>query len=250
MTPSQGQDPATMDEPIVNLSELIYRPQEILDLSYRFEPPADEKDRRELGLETPWDFDGKLFMTESSDFLLIGELRFTTVRPCARCLRPVTEHHRLPLNLVYRDDLYIHDDPKLMDESPDGGSFEGLAEWCSFESLFPSGVPAPYLQKHSEHILSDYPVYPQKRGLLDLCPSLREQAFLSLDPRVLCDSNCQGICPVCGRLKSDPLCHCEAEGKSALGDEPGFDPDKRYPFAGLADLLEAKKQEEVDGKDS
>jgi uncharacterized protein len=43
---------------------------------------------------------------------------------------------------------------------------------------------------------------------LDLGGPLREELILSLDPYVLCDPDCRGLCPRCGANRNTETCTC------------------------------------------
>ncbi len=71
--------------------------------------------------------------------------------------------------------------------------------------------------------------YYEQNGLL-LEDVVREQVLLSLPGRVLCRSDCKGLCMRCGQDLNQALCSCE--------DTPA---DPRWSaLAGLADKLELK----------
>jgi uncharacterized protein len=71
--------------------------------------------------------------------------------------------------------------------------------------------------------------YYEESGLL-LEDVVREQVLLSLPGRVLCQSQCKGLCPRCGQNLNQAICSCE--------DTPA---DPRWnALAGLADKLELK----------
>jgi uncharacterized protein len=66
---------------------------------------------------------------------------------------------------------------------------------------------------------------------IDLDELVREQVLLAMPPRVLCEGECKGLCPICGADKNKQSCTCEAR-----------EIDPRW--AALAEL----KQEGKDGK--
>ena len=45
-------------------------------------------------------------------------------------------------------------------------------------------------------------------GVVDMDPVLAEEIALMLPTHFLCSEDCPGLCPVCGRLRSDPECKC------------------------------------------
>lgn len=46
---------------------------------------------------------------------------------------------------------------------------------------------------------------------IDLEPLLREQAWLAIPMKPLCDPDCQGLCPQCGVNLNEESCTCEKE---------------------------------------
>jgi len=104
---------------------------------------------------------------------LAGELETKIEMVCARCLEPVFEE-------VHRDfDLFYSPLPKgakpeeerLKDDDTELGFFEG-------EGLF-------------------------------LADALKEQVLLALPMKVICQSDCRGLCPSCGANLNHEECRCE-----------------------------------------
>jgi len=68
-------------------------------------------------------------------------------------------------------------------------------------------------------------------GKLDLDETIREELLLSFPMRFLCEEDCQGLCPKCGKPKRLGDCGC-----------PTFEPDPRLAvLAKLFDKNEAEK---------
>ena len=102
-----------------------------------------------------------------------GDLETKMEMVCARCLEPVIE-------LVHKDfDLFYqplrngtrHEEERLKDDDTEIGFFEG-------EGLFLADV-------------------------------LKEQVLLSLPMKVICQSDCRGLCPTCGANLNHEECRCE-----------------------------------------
>jgi uncharacterized protein len=106
--------------------------------------------------------------------------------PCARCLDPVAQRLDEHFDLLFR----------------------------------PSGVDA----EGSEHSIStsDTEIGYYEGGRLAVEDVLREQVLLSLPARALCQQDCKGICPRCGKNRNAELCACETSQIdprwTALGD--------------------------------
>ena len=50
-----------------------------------------------------------------------------------------------------------------------------------------------------------------KGDVIDLGDMMREQFYLVLPMKPLCQENCRGLCPVCGVNKNRETCSCQAE---------------------------------------
>ena len=70
----------------------------------------------------------------------------------------------------------------------------------------------------------DMPYGVTDEGWLDLAPLLREQTWVEMPMKPICDPLCKGLCPHCGADLNVETCECEAEE---------FDPR----WASLRDLL-------------
>lgn len=57
----------------------------------------------------------------------------------------------------------------------------------------------------------DKPYTVRSDGKLDLAPLLREQIWLAIPMKPLCDQNCKGLCPQCGVNLNHESCTCEDE---------------------------------------
>ena len=105
-----------------------------------------------------------------------GHLHTRIELVCARCLEPVTDEITKDFDLFYRP---AKDEPKteemqLKDDDTDIAFFEG-------DGLFLSDV-------------------------------LAEEMLLSVPMKVICRSDCRGLCPHCGANLNSEECRCEARG--------------------------------------
>ena len=64
--------------------------------------------------------------------------------------------------------------------------------------------------------VDDFVVHRELAGedFVDLTENLREDIILALPQRALCQTDCQGLCPVCGKDLNEGVCRCNP----ALGD--------------------------------
>jgi uncharacterized protein len=102
-----------------------------------------------------------------------GELQTKIEMVCARCLEPVIEEVHRDFDLFYQPLLKgtPNDVERLKDDDTEIGFFEG-------EGLFLADV-------------------------------LMEQVLLSLPMKVICQSDCRGLCPDCGANLNQEQCRCE-----------------------------------------
>jgi uncharacterized protein len=110
---------------------------------------------------------------------ITGELETKIELVCARCLEPVVEDVNRAFDLFYRPvakDLKPKED-RLKDDDTEIGFFEG-------EGLFLADV-------------------------------LKEQVLLALPLKVICRSDCRGLCPSCGANLNHEECRCETHATDA-----------------------------------
>jgi uncharacterized protein len=102
-----------------------------------------------------------------------GELETKIEMVCARCLDPVVEDIHRDFDLLYQPlpTGTRHEEERLKDDDTEIGFFEG-------EGLFLADV-------------------------------LKEQVLLSLPMKVICQSDCRGLCPSCGANLNHEECRCE-----------------------------------------
>jgi uncharacterized protein len=104
---------------------------------------------------------------------ITGELETKIEQVCARCLETVIEEVNRAFDLFYRPvtkDLKPKED-RLKDDDTEIGFFDG-------EGLFLADV-------------------------------LKEQVLLALPLKVICRSDCRGLCPSCGANLNHEECRCE-----------------------------------------
>lgn len=55
----------------------------------------------------------------------------------------------------------------------------------------------------------DDPLAALSEGILDVCELLKEEILTVLPSKVLCDADCKGLCPVCGKNRNISECDCD-----------------------------------------
>jgi uncharacterized protein len=99
-----------------------------------------------------------------------------------------------------------------------GGRVEGVLESECRRCLEPVSTEVEedlILVYAPEDLLSgeeaDVRPIPARARELDLGEAIREELILSLDPFVLCDPECKGLCPRCGVNRNQLTCECVGE---------------------------------------
>lgn len=107
---------------------------------------------------------------------LKGELQFSAVLACSRCLTPVEENFRIPIEELFGKRGEVH-------------PAEGKGE---------------VKEKEEE-------VHWYEGDEIDLIPPLQEWILLTLPPYPLCKPDCKGLCPVCGKNRNEGECGCNPD---------------------------------------
>lgn len=108
-----------------------------------------------------------------------GDLETKIEMVCARCLEPVIEEVHKDFDLFYQplQKATKPEEERLKDDDTEIGFFQG-------EGLFLADV-------------------------------LKEQVLLSLPMKVICQSDCRGLCPSCGANMNHEECRCETHSTDA-----------------------------------
>jgi uncharacterized protein len=141
-----------------------------------------------------------LTMTVSASGKLIdvhGDIAGTFVRECVRCLKEYEERIQLPFSVRYR-----------MPDVMSGGRSRGKPAQEP-DAFGPAETPE---EDEDTYVCTGERVEPAEM--------LREHIILATPIQPLCDENCQGLCPVCGRDRNQAACGC-------------IEPAPMNPFASL-----------------
>lgn len=107
--------------------------------------------------------------------LIEGSLKISLSLECSRCLK----EYSFTLDLAFRDEY----DPVEEFENEDKQELTGRE-----------------LEKNS-----------YSNDEIDISGLIKEQVMLNIPMKPLCRSDCQGICPRCGKHLNEGLCECKAE---------------------------------------
>lgn len=155
----------------IELDKLISKES---DFAFKYEPDELDLSDDEVRLVGPLELNGKLRRSDSQ-LKLEGSLRAQTEVVCDRCLKAV----------IVKIDT------------------EFAVEYISSDFY----DAAETLELHEDDLaLSIY-----EGNKIDVDDLAREQLYLALPTRILCDDNCLGLCPVCSANKNDVKCSCETE---------------------------------------
>ena len=152
----------------------------------------------------PLRFRGKMANASTDVLELTGKLTFRVHTQCARCLREVERDFDVD-----------------MEESFIG---EGKPKHA-YEHLYRKNYRTDELEDNEEDSEED-DAYTFEGEEVSLSDALKDNALLALPPRLLCEEDCPGLCPHCGRRRDDPECHCEEDNNA-----------EESPFSVLKDLI-------------
>src|SRR5579863_7403945 len=141
-------------------------------LRQSYAPGAVDYHTAEFKQIDPLEFRGSAELVEGQ-IRVTGELHTRLEMVCARCLEPVQEEISREFDLFYRPLLPVNPDEevRLKDDDTDIAFFQG-------EGLFLADV-------------------------------LAEQVLLAIPMKVICRSDCRGLCPSCGANLNTDECRCE-----------------------------------------
>jgi uncharacterized protein len=158
-----------------------------------YPPEAFAADQEDFRVTAPVSLAFEIFK-DKDQFRLVGRTQTTLELPCSRCLEPITVPVDAPFELRYQP----HATPTREDERE--------IEEDDFTTAF------------------------YENDQIDLGQLMREQFYLALPMKPLCDNACQGLCPVCGTNLNRGTCHCKREWddprfaalKALKPDDPGL----------------------------
>ena len=133
----------------------------------------------DLGWKGPVEVRLRVSSAGSGEIIGRGSVKGTLDQVCRRCLEPVSTEFARELTLVFVD----HD-------SGDEEEFENAGAF----------------------------VLERGAGQLDLGKAVREEVLLAMNPYVVCDPECPGLCPECGADLKDGDCGCTRVESDARWD--------------------------------
>jgi uncharacterized protein len=144
-----------------------------LRLNQSYAPGAVDYHTRDFRQIDPLEVRATAEMAEDQ-IHISGELRTRMEMTCARCLEPVVEEVTRDFDLYYRpmQSIARDDDFRLKLDDTEIGFFEG-------DGLFLTDV-------------------------------LAEQVLLAIPMKIICRSDCKGLCPHCGANLNSDECRCES----------------------------------------
>ena len=132
-------------------------------------------DREDFRVAAPVSLAFEIFK-DKSHYRLAGRTQTTIELPCSRCLEPIAVDVDAPFDLRYQPHTAAagtgkHDPEREIEED-------------DFATAF---------YEHDE---------------IDLGQLMREQLYLAVPMKPLCDGACRGLCPVCGTNLNRGTCEC------------------------------------------
>jgi uncharacterized protein len=157
----------------LNLEEAFDGP---VDLSHRFEIPAERLDRPELLEIRPVLFSGVLTKAHPG-FVLEGEIQIQGAASCSRCLAPVPFQR------------------------------SGPVQW----SFAPAHRRAETDEDEAELSEGDLAVVWYDDLKVPFDPLIDEEVQLEIPMKPLCRPDCRGLCPACGADRNVGPCDCPSK---------------------------------------
>jgi uncharacterized protein len=183
------------------IKPLLTEPGSLMDISFGPEQELNIDDYEAYHFTSPLSFKGDLLSEDSGILILEGRLSIDYEAECVRCLAPIKDTFECDVReYIYPLDYKTHMQD-LWDLSDEEAEDLPDPEMDPDEFLFHDG------------------------SRVDLTKALEDLLILNLPISPYCSDDCPGLCPVCGRRKDDPNCHCDDEN---ISDSP---------FAKLKDLL-------------
>ncbi|MBQ8208162.1 MAG: DUF177 domain-containing protein [Clostridia bacterium] len=154
---------------ILDLRPLLRGETDHIDIDYYLTPdPIDD---------ITFDSDAHVFgrITDNAGYMRLALSAEVSYKgQCARCLKDVGCSFSVDFERTVCDEGTLSDDKARADE----------------EDVYSDGYA----------IIHD--------GMLDIDEELREELVLSFPSKLLCSENCEGLCPMCGKPKSEGDCGC------------------------------------------
>ena len=139
-----------------------------------FQPDVFKLEREEFRVVAPVEFTAQV-TKDAQKVRLVGRVRTTLEANCGRCLEPFAIPVDAPFDLMF---LPTSDEPST---------------------------------RENEIAADDVGVSFYQDDAIDLGEVMREQFFLALPMKPLCQPECQGLCPVCGKNRNRDACDCRTE---------------------------------------
>ena len=130
-------------------------------------------EQEEFRLVAPVEFSADV-RKDAEKVRLVGRVKTALQVACSRCLEPFTVPVDAPFDLLF--------------------------------------LPAEHEAEAAEREIEDddVGVSHYRDDVIDLGEVMREQFFLALPMKPLCQDDCRGLCPVCGINRNTGTCTCEA----------------------------------------
>jgi uncharacterized protein len=151
----------------------IKAPREHFEQEFPAESFAADQDDFRVAAPVSLAFD---IFKDSSHYRLVGRAQTTIELLCSRCLEPMTMAVDAPFDLRYQ--------PHASTAGPGQQGVEREIEEDDFATAF------------------------YENDQIDLGQLIREQLYLAVPMKPLCDAACRGLCPSCGANLNRGACAC------------------------------------------
>jgi uncharacterized protein len=164
-----------------------------------YEPAAFGKESEDFRITSPVHLTAEI-TKNGAKFLLHGRLTATLELACSRCLEPFEVPVDAVLDLTF---VPAAEPAKPAPEAPVdlAAARKKRAPRHGHEDVELDGTEVA----EDELGLSEY-----SGDAIDLGQMMREQFYLALPMKPLCQPDCKGLCPVCGKNRNRETCSCES----------------------------------------
>lgn len=126
----------------------------------------------------------------------------------------ISINKELDLTLALTKDI----DNKIIIQGEINGEFNTVCARCLEKFIFPVNTKFTLIYKKKDIANNNDKIedgiYIYDKNEIDLFDYLRETLLLELPVKPLCNQNCKGLCPVCGKNLNKENCNCEKKFKN------------------------------------
>ncbi len=170
----------------------------VVDVNRRLEPEAFADLRDDFQVVGPTELTGTVRREKGTHVVLHSRVTSAMEVTCGRCLEPYV----VPVNADVETRFV-----------PPADFAKVTAETAAKAGLLTAGAVAgdedeEVVPDAEGHVVGLAEYHDEK---IDLGEVIREQLYLALPMKPLCQEQCKGLCPVCGANRNRETCHCQQQ---------------------------------------